>query len=91
MSISIDGKVYRVKQKVKYGEDFPKPNSNRNVIQPKLGRCLIYIISVGIPEWSNDMSVLVPIRFYITQIIEPNKRYLADKKRKVSKLKLVKG
>jgi len=91
MPISIDGKIYRVKQKVKYGEDFPKPNSSRNIIQPEFGRCLIYIISAGTPKWSNDMSVFVPIRFYITQIIEPNKKYLADKKREESKLKLVKG
>ena len=91
MAISIDGIEHSMKFEVKYGDDFPKPRRSMEVIHSRFGKCLIYVTSVGIPEWTNRMTVLVPMKFYITQIIDPSKKYLINQKRKTAHLKLVKG
>jgi len=91
MSISIDGKVHTGKLRIRYGEEFPKRYQSLEINHDNYGHCLIYITALGRPEWTEKMMVAVPYKYYITQIIEPNKKYLADRKRKESKLKLVKG
>lgn len=91
MSISIDGKEHIRNFEVKYGEEFPKPRRSMRLINPDIGTCLVYVISIGTPKWTNKMTVQVPMEYYITQIIEPNKKYRTNQKRKESNLQLVKG
>ncbi|APC48278.1 hypothetical protein BME96_08895 [Virgibacillus halodenitrificans] len=89
MSISIDGKKYLNNFEVKYGDPFPVPRRSMRLINPNYGTCLVYVISTGVPKWTNKMTVHVPMKYYITQIVEPNKKYRNHQKR--NKLQLIKG
>jgi hypothetical protein len=77
MSISIDGKIHRGKVHIKYGEPFPIANRSMELHNPDYGIVLIYIISLGQPTWTNKLSVEIPMRYYITDIVQSvEKKYL---------------
>lgn len=90
MSISIDGKVHQSKLRIPYGYDFPKPNRNTEIYKPRYGDLNVYIIGVGVPEWNSRLEVVVPVKYYITEIIEPSKDYKIEQKRKKTGLRLIK-
>ncbi|MFD1335783.1 hypothetical protein ACFQ4N_09505 [Oceanobacillus iheyensis] len=90
MSVSIDGELHRGQLEIKYGEEFPEPRKSTKIIIHDYGECLVYITAIGIPQWTNKMTVVVPFRYYITQILKPNKTYEKNQKRKKSNLTLVK-
>lgn len=91
MTISIDGRVHSGKVSVKYGEEFPRLYRNREIDHPDYGHCLIYITEVGYPEWTNKMTVEVPIKYFITEIKKPNAEYAKNRRLQKSGLKMVKG
>lgn len=91
MAISIDGKEHKGYFIVKYGQDFPKARRSMEIEHPMYGECLIYVISIGTPFWTEKLTVKVPMIFYITQILKPNRMYRVNKKQKEINLKLVKG
>lgn len=86
MSVSIDGKAHIGVLEVKYGETFPNPRRSMELHNEEYGKVLVYIISTGVPEWTEKMTVNVPIKYYITDIMEPNKRY--RNKQKIKKIGL---
>jgi len=88
VSVSIDGIIHKGTINVKYGESFPIAKRSMELNNNKYGNVLVYVIELGTPEWTNKMSVNVPFRFYITDIISPSREYLETKRR--NKLKIIK-
>lgn len=88
MSVSIDGKIHKGEINVKYGEEFPKAKRSMELHHPDYGYVLVYIIEIGRPRWTDKLSVKVPFKHYITDIISPIKKY-NDKKKK-SHLEVIK-
>lgn len=91
MAISIDGILYNGDHEVKYKEEFPERYSNTKLVSKRHGTILVYITHVGTPKWNSDYTVSVPIKFYITEIIEPSKEYKKKQKIKKIGLHLVRG
>lgn len=90
MSISIDGKIHKSIYKVRYGEPFPKEKRSQEMYSKTYGNVLVYIIELGQPKWTNHLTVEIPFKFYIQQIIKPSKKYENKKKRNKVGLKLIK-
>lgn len=90
MSVSIDGRIHKGVITVKYGDPFPRANRSMEYHNETYGHVLVYIISLGQPTWTKKMTVEVPFRHYITQIIEPSEKYLNKKQREKSNLKVIK-
>jgi len=90
LSVSIDGKIHKGVITVKYGEPFPKANKSMEFHNETYGHVLVYIISLGQPKWTKKMTVEIPFRHYITQIIEPSEQYLRKKKCQKSNLTVIK-
>ncbi|MYL43923.1 hypothetical protein [Virgibacillus salexigens] len=88
MSISIDGKVHKGVLRVKYGEAFPVAKRSIELNNEDYGRVLVYILSLEQPRWTEKFAVEIPFRYYITDIILPNEKYLQNKRK--SKLKVIK-
>lgn len=88
MSVSIDGKVHRSISVVKYGEPFPVAKRSTERYIESYGHVLIYIIELGQPKWTERLTVEIPMKFVITDIINPSKSYNDSKKR--NHLKLIK-
>ncbi len=76
MSFTVDGKKYKSKFIIKYGEEFPKVNTNHKVGIEGFGGCNIYITDLERPYWGKDLTVHIPVRFYITEVIYPDEEYL---------------
>lgn len=76
---------------MKYGEEFPRRYRNRTIEHPDYGDCVIYIIEVGIPEWTDRLTVKVPMKFFITEVTKPNSAYKKKRRLQKSGLKLVEG
>ncbi|MCJ7842632.1 hypothetical protein MUB24_17350 [Lederbergia sp. NSJ-179] len=78
MTISIDGKMHRTFLYIKFGQDFPRKYSNRKLYISGVGDVLVYITDVGVPQWTEKMTVKIKIWYYITQIYreEPKKNKL---------------
>lgn len=91
MSISIDGKVHQTTLQLKYGQEFPKQYSNRDVHIEGYGNAMIYIIHVDTPEWGENFTVKVRMKYYITQIYDDEFKVGENKVIKKNKLYLVKG
>lgn len=90
MSFSVDGKLHKGILEILYGEDFPKLRRNRMLTSDSHGDINAYIVEVGTPEWTEKMTVEVPIAYYITQIVKPSKKYKREQKRKKIGLHIVK-
>lgn len=86
MAINMTGKTYRSEFTIKYGEEFPQENRNKEMYIGGFGYVNIYILSLGQPRWEKDLTVRIPVRFYITDIIKPEKE---EQKVKRIRLKLV--
>jgi len=86
MAISIDGKIHRGNIRVKFGEDFPKANSNMNLESTEVGEVLVYITHVGTPKWNDDYTVNVPVKLYITEVTKPSEEF--EKKQRKEKIGL---
>lgn len=95
MSFTIDGKVYKSEFAIKFGEEFPKVNENRKVGIGGFGGCNIYITKLERPYWGKDLTVHIPVSFYITEVIYPEEEYLKNSNvifgKKKPLLQLVKG
>jgi len=91
MAINIDGKIYRSEFKIKFGQEFPQEKKNREMRIGGFGYVNIYIISLGKPRWEKDLTVRIPVRFYITDIIRPEKEHERRRQVKKSRLKLLNG
>lgn len=87
--VSIDGKKHSGYVRVKYGESFIRPKRSTKLTNEYYGLVLVYVIQVGVPEWNDDYSVRVPIKYLITEVIEPGKEYLKDKRKKKLGLKII--
>lgn len=85
MTISIDGKIRGTDLYLKYGQEFPKRYSNRDFYIPSLGNVMVYILEVGQPEWEENFTVKVPIKYYVTQIYDDEHK--VQKESKVRKRK----
>lgn len=90
MSISIDGKTHKGIITVKYGEEFPVANRSMELHNSQYGHVLVYIISLGQPNWTNKLSIEIPIRYYLTDIISPNKSRIINDNNKKTHLTVVK-
>lgn len=90
MSVSIDGKFHKGHINVKYGEAFPIPRRSMKLNNADYGNVLVYIIEVGQPEWTEKISVRVPFKYYITDILKPSKKYVNKERLKKSNLKVIK-
>lgn len=91
MSISIDGKIHATDLYLKYGQEFPKQYSNRDFYISSYGNVMVYIIEVGTPEWSENFTVKIPIKYYITQVYDDEHKVTESKvTKKKNKLYLVK-
>ncbi|WP_404456904.1 hypothetical protein LG329_19320 (plasmid) [Virgibacillus necropolis] len=90
MSFSIDGKEWKGNVNVKYGEPFPKQNRSIELENETFGRVLVYITNLGTPEWTEKMSVSIPIKYYITEIIKPSNNYQKKQQKKNIGLRLIK-
>lgn len=90
MSVSIDGKIHKGYINVKYGDPFPKAKRSMELHNSNYGYVLVYIIELGQPEWTEKFSVKIPFRYYITDILKPNKKYIKQKKLNKRNLKLIK-
>lgn len=86
MSFTVDGKRYKGNFEIKYGDEFIKRHHNYVVDLKGIGKCNIYLLSKGHPFWSQRMSVIVPVQFYITSVYEHKKAI----KEKGHHLKLIK-
>lgn len=91
MTISIDGKKYKVGLKIPTGYNFPRPCRSTTITIDKFGKCLVYITSVSTPEWIDAITAKVSIECYITEIQEPNETYLKKQRIQKSGLRLVEG
>lgn len=83
MSFTVDGKRYKTKWKIKYGQTFPKLYESRKVVIKGFGLCNIYVAKIDRPEWGKDLAVYVPIDYYITEIIKPDQEYLENSNVKI--------
>lgn len=90
MSVSIDGKIHKGHINVKYGEEFPLSKRSMELNSPDYGKVLVYIIELGKPKWTENFSVKIPFKYYITDILNPSKKYANKQRRKSSNLKLIK-
>ncbi|QTD40604.1 hypothetical protein [Sporosarcina sp. Te-1] len=61
MTISIDGKKYKSKILVRFSNDLPRPYRSIEIDCPDYGECLVYVVSVGIPEWEDPLNDQVHI------------------------------
>lgn len=91
MTISIDGKKYKVNLKITSGNKFPQKFRSKTIMIDAYGKCLIYVTAVGTPEWVDALTVKVPIECFITEVQEPNAEYLKKRRMQKSGLKLVEG
>lgn len=91
MTISVDGKNYKVNLKIPSGCKFPRPSRSTTIMIDSYGKCLVYVTAVGTPEWIDALTVTVPIECFITEVIEPNAAYLKKRRLKKLGLKLVEG
>lgn len=74
MSLSIDGKYHKHHLIVRFGEEFPKPYSNREFELDNGDTALVYITSVGHPKWRKKdgewIGATVQVEYLITQITD---------------------
>lgn len=91
MTVSIDGKKYKVNLKITSGNKFPQKFRSKTITIDAYGKCLVYVTDVGTPEWVDALSVRIPIECFITEIQEPNAMYRKHRRMQKSGLKLVEG
>lgn len=91
MTISIDGKKYKVNLDITSNSAFPRRYRSETITIDGYGKCLVYVTAVGTPEWVDALTVRVPIQCLITEIQEPSAEYKKKRRREKSGLKLVEG
>lgn len=87
--MSVDGKKYKGKVTVKFGDDFVKKGSMK-LENEHQGVLTAWIFEVGTPYWNNDYTVTVPIRYMITEVHKPGAGLIKEKKRKKAGLRIIK-
>lgn len=91
MTISIDGKKYKVNLDITSRSTFPRRYRSETITIDGYGKCLVYVTDIGTPEWVDALTVRVPIQCMITEVREPSAAYLKKRRLQKSGLKLVEG
>ncbi|WP_373896358.1 hypothetical protein [Virgibacillus sp. CBA3643] len=81
-----DNRQYKSEFTIKYGSNFPKVYENKRMVIGGIGLVNIYIVHLGRPYWGKDLVVYIPVKFYITDVIEPEKEYAEKSKVDIKKI-----
>lgn len=91
MVLSVDGKVHKGNLSLKCGDEFPRLRRNMKISHPEIGISNVYVIWIGQPEWKNPLEVVVPIKYYITEVVEPTVKHLRNERIERLGLKIIGG